>query len=191
MEDGRSRMDVEIGCIRRIASFQPRGLPRASFTHQLKFRGSTFRVWRAGPLTGSAHVTSVGLSSGRHYSPSLRSRGIHPRTRCRRVPDSRSSTCLMRPTCCDFIFLLGVILWLPGCDESHATATSEKPPAAIVTAGPPLEKPVIDYVEFTGRTDAVESVEIRARVTGFLKKVFFVRDEETDGKSAGGKMAKR
>jgi RND family efflux transporter MFP subunit len=87
------------------------------------------------------------------------------------------------------MFPLAAVLLLPGCDETHATATSEKPPAAIVTAGPPLEKPVIDYVEFTGRTDAVESVEVRARVTGFLKKVFFVRDEETDGKSAGGSSA--
>jgi len=32
---------------------------------------------------------------------------------------------------------------------------------------------VTEYVEFTGRTDAAESVEVRARVTGFLKKVFF------------------
>jgi RND family efflux transporter MFP subunit len=81
------------------------------------------------------------------------------------------------------------VLSLAGCDDSHANSSAEKPPAAIVTAGPPVERPVTDYVEFTGRTDAVESVEVRARVTGFLKKVFFTRDEATDGKSAGGGTA--
>ncbi len=84
------------------------------------------------------------------------------------------------------IFPLAAVLSLAGCDDSHANSPPQKPPAAIVTAGAPVEKPVTDYVEFTGRTDAVESVEIRARVTGFLKNVFFTRDEDTNGNPSGG-----
>jgi RND family efflux transporter MFP subunit len=51
-----------------------------------------------------------------------------------------------------------------------------KPPVVIVA------KPVMDYVsdyeDFTGRTDAVFSVEIRARVSGFLDKVHFKDGDE-------------
>ena len=53
----------------------------------------------------------------------------------------------------------------------------------------PIEKPVTDYVEFTGRTDAVDSVEIKARVTGFLKKAFFVSDRDSETNGTGGKAA--
>ena len=37
----------------------------------------------------------------------------------------------------------------------------------------PIEKRVTDYVEFTGRTDAIFTVDVRARVNGYLKKVEF------------------
>jgi RND family efflux transporter MFP subunit len=62
---------------------------------------------------------------------------------------------------------------LTGCGDTQAGASREKPAAAIVIVSHPVNETVTDYVDFTGRTDAVESVEIRARVTGFLKKVQF------------------
>jgi RND family efflux transporter MFP subunit len=37
----------------------------------------------------------------------------------------------------------------------------------------PVEREVVDFEDFTGRTAAVESVEIRSRVTGYLRKVCF------------------
>ena len=37
----------------------------------------------------------------------------------------------------------------------------------------PVEREVTDFVDFTGRTDAVHSVNIVARVTGYLKKMPF------------------
>jgi RND family efflux transporter MFP subunit len=92
----------------------------------------------------------------------------------------------MRPICSGLFLSLLAGLALSGCGESHADPQSQKPPAAIVTAGTPLEKPVTEYVEFTGRTDAAESVEIRARVTGFLKKVFFTAEGEAEANSSGG-----
>lgn len=51
------------------------------------------------------------------------------------------------------------------------------PPAAtaptVVTVAKPVERSVTDYADFTGRTAAVESVEVRARVFGYLDKVNF------------------
>ena len=47
------------------------------------------------------------------------------------------------------------------------------PPAPEVTVANPLTRDVIDYAEFTGRTQAYESVEVRARVAGELREMRF------------------
>src|SRR5437588_7363307 len=67
--------------------------------------------------------------------------------------------------------LLGLCLGLAGC----ATAPLEAPEAAptLVTVSRPVERDVTDYADFTGRTAAVDSVELRARVWGYLDKVNF------------------
>src|SRR5438132_10192757 len=67
--------------------------------------------------------------------------------------------------------LLGLCLGLAGC----ATAPSEAPEAAPtpVTVSRPVQRDVTEYSEFTGRTAAVDSVEVRARVWGYLDKVNF------------------
>lgn len=49
-------------------------------------------------------------------------------------------------------------------------------PLPIVTTAQPTKRTVTDWDEFTGRFDAVEQVDIRARVTGFVASVNF-----TDG----------
>jgi RND family efflux transporter MFP subunit len=57
---------------------------------------------------------------------------------------------------------------------------SKQPPAiapAIVTVSVPIEQEVTDYADFSGRTAAVESVEVRARVGGYLEKVNFKEGE--------------
>jgi RND family efflux transporter MFP subunit len=46
-------------------------------------------------------------------------------------------------------------------------------PALEVLVSLPTVKEVNDYEDFTGRTEAVASVEVRARVTGYLDKVLF------------------
>ena len=67
--------------------------------------------------------------------------------------------------------VLGFGLGLIGC----ARAPSEAPPAApvTVTVSYPVERDVTDYADFTARTAAVDSVEMRARVWGYLDKVNF------------------
>jgi multidrug efflux system membrane fusion protein len=61
---------------------------------------------------------------------------------------------------------------LTGCEQN-------KPPAAAaanipaVPVSQPVQRQVTEYVDFTGRTDAVETANIRARVTGYLVKISF------------------
>lgn len=47
-----------------------------------------------------------------------------------------------------------------------------------MTVSLPVEQQVADYADFTGRTKAVDAVEIRARVTGYLDKVCFEEGAE-------------
>jgi RND family efflux transporter MFP subunit len=48
-----------------------------------------------------------------------------------------------------------------------------KPPAPEVSISQAIEEPVQETLEFTGRTVAIQSVEVRARVTGYITKVNF------------------
>ena len=65
------------------------------------------------------------------------------------------------------IFALGPVLTLAaGCDRKPATTAANEAPT--VTVSKPVQKDVTDYVDFTGRTDAIVNTEIRPRVTGYL-----------------------
>jgi RND family efflux transporter MFP subunit len=57
-----------------------------------------------------------------------------------------------------------------GCDQKPAPQT---PPPAKVTVAKPVEREVIDWDEYTGYLAAVETVELRARVGGFVEKADF------------------
>ena len=49
----------------------------------------------------------------------------------------------------------------------------QAPPLPTVTVAPVLQRDVVTHDEFTGRLDAVDSVEIRPRVSGYLEEVRF------------------
>jgi RND family efflux transporter MFP subunit len=67
--------------------------------------------------------------------------------------------------------VLGFCFGLTGC----ARAPAEAPVAAPipVTVSYAVEREVTDYADFTARTAAVDSVEVRAHVWGYLDKVNF------------------
>ena len=68
-------------------------------------------------------------------------------------------------------------LWFAsGCDKPEAKPAA--PPPQTVFVGHPSIDEVVDYEDFTGRTEAIYSVEIRARVTGYLEKVHFKDGDE-------------
>ena len=59
---------------------------------------------------------------------------------------------------------------LTGCDEKKpapAAGAAAPPPAVLVVTA--TEQPVTQGTEFVGRVEALERVDIRARVTGFLR----------------------
>lgn len=62
---------------------------------------------------------------------------------------------------------------LSGCSKEEAKASQAAPPPPTVTISNPVEKDIIEYADFTGNTEAVESVTIRARVEGTLEKLYF------------------
>ncbi len=59
----------------------------------------------------------------------------------------------------------------PGAEARNSARN--KAPAPTVTASRPVVREVTDWDEYTGRIDAVETVEVRARVSGYLEKVHF------------------
>ena len=72
------------------------------------------------------------------------------------------------------LILIGLSLLPAGCENNPAGAsTNSTPPPPQVTISRPLTKNVVHYAEFSGTTEAVESVTIRARVEGYLEKIHF------------------
>jgi RND family efflux transporter MFP subunit len=61
---------------------------------------------------------------------------------------------------------------LAACGEA-TTQQGGPPPAPPVTVANPVKRTVVDYDEYVGRFVAVDSVEIRARVSGYLESVHF------------------
>jgi RND family efflux transporter MFP subunit len=69
------------------------------------------------------------------------------------------------------VLVLGFCFALAGCAE--APPASKGVPPLPVSVSYPVEQYVADYADFTSRTAAVDSVEVRAHVWGYLDKVNF------------------
>jgi multidrug efflux system membrane fusion protein len=69
------------------------------------------------------------------------------------------------------LMFLAFGLPLAGCGEGAPKQAAPPPPA--VTVANPQKQLVTDYDEYVGRFVAVDSVEVRARVSGYLDKVHF------------------
>ena len=69
------------------------------------------------------------------------------------------------------VLSLAVALALGGAPAALAQAPNAPPPA--VTVAKPVVKQVVEQDDYTGRFDAVETVEVRARVSGYLDQVAF------------------
>ena len=71
------------------------------------------------------------------------------------------------------LFSGAAMLALAGCGEKNAYVA---PPPPKVVVAQPLQQPVTRYIELTGNTQAINSVDLEARVQGFLDKINY-----TDG----------
>ena len=67
---------------------------------------------------------------------------------------------------------LALAFALGGC-EQKPTAAAAAPPALPVTVAQAVKRTVTDWDEFTGRFDAIEEVQVKARVGGFVTNVEF------------------
>src|SRR5919106_3678916 len=65
-------------------------------------------------------------------------------------------------------------LVLSACQQQQTAAPPPPPPK--VTVSLPVVRDVVEWDEYTGRLEAVEGVDIRARVSGYLQSIHF-----TDG----------
>jgi RND family efflux transporter MFP subunit len=63
------------------------------------------------------------------------------------------------------------LLALTACGQSQPVQTAPPPPT--VTVAKPTKRTIVDQDEYVGRFVAVEAVEVRARVSGYLEKVHF------------------
>ena len=66
---------------------------------------------------------------------------------------------------------LAVAALLTGCGGQPAA--QQAPPAPSVTVAPVSQKEIVEWHDFTGRTEAVQSVEIRPRASGYITEVRF------------------
>src|SRR5205814_10376137 len=66
-------------------------------------------------------------------------------------------------------------LLMAGCGK-HASKTASPPP--VVSVVQPVAGEVVEWDEYIGRLESPETVEIRARVSGYLDKVHFKEGKE-------------
>jgi RND family efflux transporter MFP subunit len=66
---------------------------------------------------------------------------------------------------------LSIAILAAGCGQNGEPPPPPKPPEVKYALAESQE--VIDYEDFTGRTDAIKMVEVRARATGYLDKINF------------------
>jgi RND family efflux transporter MFP subunit len=79
--------------------------------------------------------------------------------------------------------LLGVLGWsaagllaIAAAPAHHALAQAAQAPPAV-TVSTPLQKEIVEWDEFTGQFAAVDYVEVRARVSGYLTEIHFTDGE--------------
>ncbi len=70
-----------------------------------------------------------------------------------------------------FLALLCLSLTTAGCGPNRGPEAPPPPP--VIPISRPVVRQVTDFVDYTGRTDAVNSVGIRPRVSGYLVKIPF------------------
>jgi multidrug efflux system membrane fusion protein len=68
---------------------------------------------------------------------------------------------------------------IAGCKPPPASPTSTALP--VVPVSRPVKRQVTDTVEYTGRTAAVQSLDVRARVSGYLVQMPFKEGSEVRG----------
>jgi RND family efflux transporter MFP subunit len=78
------------------------------------------------------------------------------------------------------VFTAVVLVQLAGCTRGETATPAAAAPAPSVSVATVVSRQISDSDEFTGRFEAVERVEIRPRVTGYISSVNFVQGREVN-----------
>ena len=69
--------------------------------------------------------------------------------------------------------IIALLPALAACEQSQSKTRPAAPPPPQVTVAKPVASMIADQDEYVGRFVAVESVEVRARVSGYLEAIHF------------------
>lgn len=78
------------------------------------------------------------------------------------------------------VILAALVLLVPAGCSGGGKKEGRKPAPALVSVAQVSEGEFLDTVDFTGRTAAVETVEVKARATGYLSAVLFTDGEDVE-----------
>jgi RND family efflux transporter MFP subunit len=62
---------------------------------------------------------------------------------------------------------------LAGCERNEQQPTQQAAPPPSVSVSVPVQRQIVEWDEYTGRFDATQTVDVRARVSGYLDEVRF------------------
>src|SRR6516225_443362 len=80
---------------------------------------------------------------------------------------TKSRSAVMMPAA--LLLLMG----LAGCKAGQSRAVSAPPPSPLVTVAKPTKRLIAEADEYVGRFVAVDAIEVRARVSGYLDAIHF------------------
>jgi RND family efflux transporter MFP subunit len=89
-----------------------------------------------------------------------------------------NAVAMPNPTILHRVRIRGLVLatlslaWLGSPGAAHAQGGPNAPPPPV-TVAKPVVKEIMEWDEFIGRFDAVDQVDIRARVSGYIDKIHF------------------
>jgi len=82
-----------------------------------------------------------------------------------------------RRLCAGLVLIAGMV-GLAGCGQASSQTGPPRAEEPLVVYDSPITQVVTDYEDFPGRIDALYTVEVRARVSGYLKRVYFQDGQE-------------
>ncbi|MBK1719504.1 efflux RND transporter periplasmic adaptor subunit [Thiocystis violacea] len=102
---------------------------------------------------------------------------LEPQASLPRALSCRDSLSLPFPRrACAFVLLAGLALALSGCERAEQAPARETPPPAVVAVKAEA-RTIEEEAKFVGRVVALNRVELRARVEGFLKERRFTEGQ--------------
>jgi membrane fusion protein (multidrug efflux system) len=140
---------------------------------------STFHLLRHSPLSYSRddlhgfHIEGIARYACHEFTQRFVDRATAPATaltQLRRTPRSRPSRRLLP-------VMMALLAATAGCEPAKGTKQGAPPPPVVVVAEV-VQRTVPIIRDFTARTEAVPTVEVRARVAGMLERVLFKEGTE-------------